>query len=92
MKVRKVKFIAGFAVIVASLVLLVVTSSQKMSMYYLTVSELDARETEFLDKRIKPRGQGHAGYHPEKPGPYCPVFQIWEPLEGEVFSARRSVV
>ncbi len=91
MKVRKVKFIAGFAVIVASLVLLVVTSSQKMSMYYLTVSELDARETEFLDKRIKLAGKVTPGTIRKSPDRIV-RFQIWEPLEGEVFSARRSVV
>ena len=91
MKVRKVKFIAGFAVIVACLVLLVVTSSQKMAMYYLTVSELEARETEFVNKRIKLAGKVTPGSIRKNPGRTV-EFQIWEPLEGEAFSARRSVV
>ncbi len=91
MTVRKVKFIAGFAVIVACLVLLVVTSSQKMAMYYLTVSELEARETEFVNKRIKLAGKVTPGSIRKNTGRTV-EFQIWEPREGEAFSARRSVV
>lgn len=91
MTVRKVKFISGFAVIIACLVLLVVTSSQKMSMYYLTVSELQARETEFVNKRIKLAGKVTPGTIRKLPDRIV-EFQIWEPLEGEAFSAKRPVV
>ena len=91
MTVRKVKFISGFAVIVAGLILLVVTSSQKMAMYYLTVSELDARETEFANQRIKLAGKVTPGTIRKRPGRIV-EFQIWEPLGGDVFSAKRSVV
>ncbi len=91
MTVRKVKFIAGFAVIVACLILLVVTSSQKMGMYYLTVSELEARETEFADKRIKLAGKVTPGSIRKSPDRTV-EFQIWEPVGEEAFSAKRSVV
>ena len=91
MTVRKVKFISGFAVIVASLILLVVTSSQKMAMYYLTVSELETREAELVNKRIKLAGKVTPGTI--RKGPDRNVeFQIWEPLDGAAFSARRTVV
>ena len=91
MTVRKVKFISGFAVIVASLILLVVTSSQKMAMYYLTVSELEARETEFANQRIKLAGKVAPGTIRKRPNRIV-EFQIWEPLGGDAFSAKRSVV
>ena len=57
MTTKKIKFIAGFAVIVASLLTLVVYSSEKMSLYYLTVSELETRETEFANTRFKLAGK-----------------------------------
>ncbi len=91
MTVRKVKFISVFAVIVASLILLVVASSQKMAMYYLTVSELEARETELVNRRIKLAGKVAPGTI--RKGPDRNVeFQIWEPLDGAAFSAKRTVV
>ena len=57
MTTKKIKFIAGFAVIVASLLTMIVYSSEKMSLYYLTVSELEARETEFANTRFKLAGK-----------------------------------
>ncbi|MDE2888812.1 MAG: cytochrome c maturation protein CcmE [Gemmatimonadota bacterium] len=91
MTVRKVKFISGFAVIVACLVFLVVSSSQKMSMYYLTVTELEARETEFVNKRIKLAGKVTPGTIRKLPDRIV-EFEIWEPLEGAAFSTKRQVV
>ena len=91
MTVRKVKFISVFAVIVASLILLVVASSQKMAMYYLTVSELEARETELVNRRIKLAGKVAPGTI-RKGLDRNVEFQIWEPLDGAAFSAKRTVV
>lgn len=91
MTVRKVKFISGFAVIVACLIFLVISSSQKMAMYYLTVTELEARETEFLNKRIKLAGKVTPGTIRKLPDRIV-EFQIWEPLEGDAFSTKRHVV
>lgn len=91
MTVRKIKFISGFAVIVACLVFLVVASSQKMAMYYLTVSELDARETELVNKRIKLAGKVTPGTIRKLPDRIV-EFQIWEPVEGDAFSTKRRVV
>ena len=57
MTTKKIKFIAGFAVIIASLLTMIVYSSEKMSLYYLTVSELEAREIEFANTRFKLAGK-----------------------------------
>ena len=43
MSAKKVKFGAGFAVIAVCLLYLVISSSQQMSMYFFTVTELEAR-------------------------------------------------
>ena len=57
MLAKKIKFIAGFAVIVICLLVLVFSSSKKMGMYYFTVTELEAKEIAFVDKRIKLAGK-----------------------------------
>ena len=53
---KKVKFAAGITVIVVCLLYLVVSGFQKTAMYYLTVTELEARELEFVGKRINLAG------------------------------------
>jgi cytochrome c-type biogenesis protein CcmE len=58
---RKTKVAAGLGVIVASLVYLVVTGFQNTSVYYLTVSELYAREMGVAGKRVKVAGKVAAG-------------------------------
>ena len=57
MNQRKIKFVAGFAVIGVCLFYLVVTGFQETAMYYFTVTELEARETEFVGRRIKLAGR-----------------------------------
>lgn len=93
MPLKKIKFIAGFAVIAICLFYLVVSSSQKMSMYYFTVTELEARETEFVDKRIKLAGKVVPGSIQHIEGNRVLEFQIWEPLEGrdKTFSDKRTI-
>ena len=93
MPAKKAKFVAGFAVIVVCLFYLVISSSQKMSMYYFTVSELEARETEFVGQRIKLAGKVVPGSIQNHEGNRLVEFQIWEPMEeGEISSKRRTVV
>ncbi|OGG52179.1 MAG: hypothetical protein A3F84_19430 [Candidatus Handelsmanbacteria bacterium RIFCSPLOWO2_12_FULL_64_10] len=58
---RKAKLMAGLGVIVASLVYLVVSGFQNTSVYYLTVSELHAREAAVAGKRVKVAGKVVAG-------------------------------
>ncbi|MDA0711363.1 MAG: cytochrome c maturation protein CcmE [bacterium] len=91
MPAKKIKFIAGFAVIIASLLVLVVSSSKQMAMYYFTVTELEAREIEFLDKRIKLAGKVVPGSIQQIDGNRTVEFLIWEPIEKDVFSDKRAV-
>lgn len=91
MPARKIKFIAGFAVIVVSLLVLVVSSSQQLSMYYFTVTELEAREIDFVDKRIKLAGKVVPGSIQQIDGNRTVEFLIWEPLEKDTFSEKRIV-
>ena len=91
MPARKIKFIAGFAVIIVSLLVLVINSSQQLSMYYFTVTELEARELDFVDKRIKLAGKVVPGSIKPIDGNRTVEFLIWEPLEKDVFSEKRKV-
>jgi cytochrome c-type biogenesis protein CcmE len=91
MPAKKIKFIAGFAIIIVSLLVLVVSSSKQMSMYYFTVTELEAREIEFMDKRIKLAGKVVPGSIQQIDGNRTVEFLIWEPLEKDAFSEKRAV-
>lgn len=90
---KKVKFIAGFAVIMVCLLVLVVSSSQKMAMYYFTVSELEAHEMDFVNKHIKLAGKVVPGSIEKTNGGRTVLFQIWEPLpdQPDVFSNKRNI-
>lgn len=89
---KKIKFLAGFTVIVLCLLYLVVSGFQKTAMYYFTVTELEAREAEFVGKRIKLAGKVVPGSIQKQPGRRI-EFQIWEPLKGaeNAFSEKRTV-
>jgi cytochrome c-type biogenesis protein CcmE len=93
MPTKKIKFIAGFAVIIVCLLVLVVSSSQKMAMYYFTVTELEAREVDFVGKHIKLAGKVVPGSIEKTDGGRTVVFQVWEPLSNPegTFSDKRSV-
>jgi cytochrome c-type biogenesis protein CcmE len=93
MKQRKVKFAAGFAVIVVSLFYLVVTGFQETAMYYFTVTELEARETEFVGKRIKLAGRVIPNTITRDDREMSLKFDIWEPpAEGvETPQGRRTI-
>jgi cytochrome c-type biogenesis protein CcmE len=86
MKPRKVKFVAGFAVIGVCFFYLVVTGFQNTSMYYFTVSELEARETEFLGRRIKLAGRVVPNTIKRDDQGMAVRFTIWEPTGSEASS------
>ena len=90
---KKVKFMAGFTVIVVCLLYLVVSGFQKSAMYYFTVTELEAREAKFLDKRIKLAGKVVPGSIQIDDRTLAVRFRIWEPLESapDAFSKPRAV-
>jgi len=89
---KKVKFAAGFSIIVVCLLYLVVSGFQKTAMYYFTVTELEAKETEFVGKRIKLAGKVVPGSIQKRNGRAI-EFEIWEPLgeEADSFSRKRTV-
>jgi len=91
---KKIKFIAGFAIIGVCLLTLVVSSSKQMSMYYLTVTELEAREIEFADMQIKLAGKVVPESIIKRNGNRTVEFQIWEPIdiEAEKFSNTRTIL
>ncbi|MCZ6634989.1 MAG: cytochrome c maturation protein CcmE [bacterium] len=91
MSAKKIKFGVGFVVIAACLLYLVFSSSRQMSMYFFTVTELEARETEFRGQRIKLAGKVVPGSI-EKNNRVL-QFQIWEPLNDEkgTFSGKRAI-
>ena len=93
MPAKKIKFIAGFAIIVVCLLTLVVSSSQKMSMYYLTVTELEAKEIDFIDTHIKLAGKVVPQSIIKQDGNRTIEFQIWEPIGEQPgqFSTKRTI-
>ena len=90
---KKVKFAAGIALIVICLLYLVVSGFQKTAMYYFTVTELEARELEFVGKRIKLAGKVVPGSIRSLEGQRLIEFEIWEPIEGGKvsFSEKRRI-
>ncbi len=90
---KKVKFMAGFTIIVICLLYLVVSGFQKSAMYFFTVTELEAREADFVDKRIKLAGKVVPGSIQIDDRTLAVRFRIWEPLESapDVFSTPRAV-
>ncbi len=90
---KKVKFVAGFTVIVLCLLYLVVSGFQKSAMYYFTVTELEARQAEFVDRRIRLAGKVVPGSIQTDDRTLAVAFQIWEPIGGapDAFSEPRAV-
>lgn len=79
---RKIKFIAGFVVILGCLLYLIVSGFQKTAMYYFTVSELDAREASFVGKQIKLAGKVVPGSIQKDEQTMAIRFRVWEPVAG----------
>jgi cytochrome c-type biogenesis protein CcmE len=92
MTTKKIKFIAGFAVIVASLLTLVVYSSEKMSLYYLTVSELETRGIEFANTRFKLAGKVIPGTIIYRDGNRTVEFAISDLIDQDHSSNKRTIL
>lgn len=91
MTTKKIKFIAGFAVIVASLLTMIVYSSEKMSLYYLTVSELEARESEFANTRFKLAGKVIPGSIISRDGNRTVEFEISDLIDQDPSASKRTI-
>ena len=80
---KKARFIIGFGIIGVCLLYLVVSGFRDTAMYYLTVTELEARESQFLGKRVKLAGRVVPGSIETDSETLAVSFRIWEPLEDE---------
>ena len=78
---KKAKVIVGFAVIGVCLFYLVISGFQKTALYYLTVNELEARQHEFVGKRIKLAGRVVPGSIQLDEQTLAVEFRIWEPAD-----------
>ncbi len=88
---KQTKLALGITVIVISIVSLVVTGVQKTSMYYFTVAELEAREADFIGKKIKLAGKVVPGSIIRDNATLNLSFRVWEPLGEEDHTLPRVV-
>jgi len=90
---RRAKLVVGISVIVVCLVYLVAAGLQKTAMYYLTVNELEAREAEFVDERIRLSGRVVPGSISRRAGRSVVTFAISEPggQDAAVRELKRTV-
>jgi cytochrome c-type biogenesis protein CcmE len=82
MTAKQFKFGLGILVVASCVVLLIVSGFQETSMYYFTVTELEARETEFVGQKIKLAGKVVPGSIERDDSSLDLRFMIWEPVEG----------
>jgi cytochrome c-type biogenesis protein CcmE len=82
MTAKQFKFGLGILVVASCVVLLIVSGFQETSMYYFTVTELEARETEFVGQKIKLAGKVVPGSIVKDDSSLAHSFMIWEPVEG----------
>ncbi len=93
MTAKQFKFALGIAVIAGCVIMLVVTGLKETSMYYFTVAELEAREAEFVGRKIKLAGKVVAGSIRRDDTSLDLRFEIWEPVEGSpAASAHRKSI
>ena len=85
---KKAKFVIGFGIIVTCLLYMVVSGFRETAMYYFTVTELEAKASQFLGKRVKLAGRVVPGSIETDRETLAVSFRIWEPLEDgtEAFS------
>lgn len=79
MTAKQFKFALGIAVIAGCVVLLIVSGFRETSMYYFTVAELEAREAEFVGRKIKLAGKVVPGSISRDDASLDLQFEIWEP-------------
>jgi cytochrome c-type biogenesis protein CcmE len=93
MTAKQFKFGLGIAVVAGCVVMLVVSGFNETSMYYFTVAELEAREAEFVGRKIKLAGKVVPGSIRKDDVTLDLRFEIWEPVEGAVVaSAHRKPI
>jgi cytochrome c-type biogenesis protein CcmE len=88
MTAKQFKFGLGILVIVGCVVMLIVSGFQETSMYYFTVAELEAKEAEFVGRKIKLAGKVVPGSIQRDDSSMDLRFEIWEPAQGTTVSAN----
>ncbi|HAA78693.1 TPA: hypothetical protein DCE37_26645 [Candidatus Latescibacteria bacterium] len=80
MTAKQFKFGLGILVIASCVVMLIVSGFNETSMYYFTVAELEAKEAEFVGRKIKLAGKVVPGSIVRDDASLDLKFQIWEPV------------
>lgn len=83
MTAKQFKFGLGILVIASCVVLLIVSGFKDTSMYFITVAELEAREAEFVGRKIKLAGKVVPGSIIKDDSSLDLSFMIWEPVDGQ---------
>ena len=91
MTASQFKFGLGILIVSSCVVLLVVSGFQDTSMYYFTVTELEAREAEFVGKKIKLAGKVVPGSIRRDDSSLDLSFKIWEPVAEGGGSSHRPI-
>tara|TARA_B100000959_G_C14592861_1_gene464777 strand:+ start:100 stop:567 length:468 start_codon:yes stop_codon:yes gene_type:complete len=82
MTAKQFKFGLGILVVAGCVAMLIVSGFQETSMYYFTVAELEAREAEFVGRKIKLAGKVVPGSISRDDVSLDLRFEIWEPVQG----------
>ncbi|HCK12450.1 MAG TPA: hypothetical protein DHW45_21430 [Candidatus Latescibacteria bacterium] len=90
MTAKQFKFGLGILVVAVCVVMLVVTGLQETSLYYFTVAQLEAREAEFVGRKIKLAGKVVLGSIQRDDASLDLRFEIWEPGHGSTASANHK--
>lgn len=88
---KQTKLAFGITIIAICIVLLVAAGIQKTSMHYFTVAELEAREADFIGKKIKLAGKVVPGSIIRDDGTLNLSFRVWEPVGDKGHTQARVV-
>ena len=91
MTAKQTKLAFGIATIAICIVSLVVVGVEKTSMYYFTVAELEAREADFVGKKIKLAGKVVPGSIIRDDATLNISFRVWEPVGDKGHTQARVV-
>ena len=91
MTAKQTKLAIGIGVIGISIASLIVTGFKETSMYYFTVAELEAREADFVGKKIKLAGKVVPGSIVRDNATLDLTFKVWEPLDERGHTGQRVV-
>ena len=91
MTVKQTKLAVGIVFITLCIVSLVVSSVRETSMHYFTVAELEAREMDFVGKKIKLAGKVVPDSIIRDDATLNLSFRVWEPVGEDAHTSPRIV-